>query len=370
MVIDNGKLIALLVEKTGRSKEDVQNQLQRLTEQVKQTAESGRQFHIEGFGTFGQDEGDIYFDPSSQLKTEINQKYTGMKPIELMAAFKETGAGVPVDDVEKAPLISDQPGQEQEPETKIEPKKPKEPDHEKEPAGIEQTYKEQVKPEQTQDEKPAEETSKSVPVAPEKRNEKKPPKKQRYVAKSSQKTDDDPIGKILVAAVVLIVLFVAGWLLYDSGVLNMSVSQQNGPATPGDTTGQQLNHPVPATADSANISSGSAEQKSPRSVSGNRNTTNSAGGGSAYGLTGKVNEQAENVYTIVIHSFRLRATVEEIADSLDQQGYRTLLFQGEPYGNTRWRLGLGQFESQASAQQAVETLSESYQKNHFITRIK
>lgn len=348
MVIDKGKLIALLVDKTDRSKKDIEDQLTQLVSRIQETTQSGRQFHIEGFGTFGMDEGVMYFDPSGQLKTEINQKYAGMKPIELMAAFKESGAGVPVEEIENEPKPVVSAHTEATPDDEL-PVVEDEPE-EQQPAAEEEIVAEA--------EDQLGEMSESA--AKEESLKEKPATKPKFVADTGDDNRMGPMEKTLMVAVILIVLLVGGWLLYDSGVLNMVGSGESN-AIPADTTEQKMNQPALVSSDTSAARTDSTAQNPGELTSGTA--------ASAYGLKGAVNKQAEDVYTIVIHSFRLRSTVEEIADDLDQQGYRTVLFEGEPNGSTRWRLGLGQFESETSAQQAVDKLPEKYQENHFITRI-
>lgn len=344
MVIDKGKLIAMLVEKTGRSKEEVEGQLAQLVSRIQETAQSGRQFNIEGFGTFGMDEGMIYFDPASRLKTEINQKYAGMKPIELMAAFKETGAGVPVEELEDKPQARMAPPPPDAPAPPMdEPADEPGPDTEEEPPV--------AKPEAAAEPEPRAEKS-------EREEQTKKPKPQKkaaptFVAESQRRETMGSLEKALIGFVILIVLLVGGWLLYESGLLSSADTAQRSGAAPVDTTRQQMNQPVPATIDTAAADS------------------SAVGGASSspFGLKGDVNRQVGQAFTIVIHSFRLRSTVEEIADSLNNLGYRTVLFEGEPNGNTRWRLGLGQFKSLDAAQQALKKLPEKYRNNHFITQI-
>lgn len=349
MVIDEGKLTALLVEKTGSSKEEIQQQLSQLKQQIIDAAESGRQFHVEGFGTFGQDEGSLYFEPASQLKTEINQKYAGMKPIELMAAFKETGAGVPVEEITTEPPVKKKPAaRKPEKSKKTTRKKEKKKEPVAAPLASSSAKKKKTK------QKPAAKAG-----------------KKKKVASGAKREESDTIGTVLVAAVVIIAILAGGWFLYDSGVFSTSGSNNNLDGVPADTTGQNIDQPTQPIAGDSVSSSGmatdSTEQNTTNDVSANEPIAD--GSNATYGLKGSVNEQAENAYTIVIHSFRLQSTVQEIADSLNQQGYRTVLFEGIANGESRWRLGLGQFENIEDAQAAVQELSAPYKENHFIKRI-
>ena len=355
MVIDKGKLVALLVDKTGRSKQDIEEQLNQLVNRIQQTAESGRQFHIEGFGTFGMDNGALYFDPASQLKTEINQNYAGMKPIELMAAFKESGAGVPVEEIGDA-------------RESLAPEQAEETTNGESQDTIEEPEEQQKPKEEPVTEPVADPEKEAEPVPQSESQKKKPAPKLKVGPRLGKRRKSNPLGKIIMIVVILAAFLVGGWLLYDIGVLNISGSHgERGPVST-DSTEQGVNQPVPATEDTAVTPDNNMEQNAEGNVSGNKAGTSGAGA-APYGLRGAVNPETENAYTIVIHSFRLRATVEEIADSLSQKGYRTVLVEGDPPRSNWWRLGLGQFKSQESAREAVSQLPEQNQENYFIEQI-
>ncbi len=89
MIIDKEQLISLLIDKTGLDATEVEDQLTELINRIQQAAQEDKSFEIEGFGTFNMEEGTLQFEPSDTLETEINNKYAGMKPIELIGAFKE-----------------------------------------------------------------------------------------------------------------------------------------------------------------------------------------------------------------------------------------------------------------------------------------
>jgi len=95
MKIDKKKLIELLVTKTGMDATEVEDQLEQLIRRIIDAAERGKALEIKEFGLFYFDEeGELKFDPSKELSTEINFKYVGMEPVELKpprdAAQKET----------------------------------------------------------------------------------------------------------------------------------------------------------------------------------------------------------------------------------------------------------------------------------------
>ncbi|WP_069131621.1 SPOR domain-containing protein [Rhodohalobacter halophilus] len=84
MKIDRAKLIELLVENTGMAADEIDSQLKQLIDRILDAAERGKALEIKEFGMFYFDEsGDLKFDPSDELSTEINFKYAGMEPVEL-----------------------------------------------------------------------------------------------------------------------------------------------------------------------------------------------------------------------------------------------------------------------------------------------
>lgn len=84
MKIDKKKLIELLVTKTGMDTTEVEDQLEQLIRRIIDAAERGKALEIKEFGLFYFDEGgELKFDPSKELSTEINFKYAGMEPVEL-----------------------------------------------------------------------------------------------------------------------------------------------------------------------------------------------------------------------------------------------------------------------------------------------
>lgn len=375
MVIDKGKLIALLVDKTGRTKEEVAKDLEKLVARIREAAKSDRQFHIDGFGTFSNVNGRLHFAPSSQLKTEINQKYAGMKPIELMEAFKQTGAGIPVEE---------NGHERKDPEPSATNKETPE-EHPSLAEEIESAEKELHQPEHQQKEEeprvppaPVEnENTGAEDTGPPASPSKEPAKKQKTKTKARPTAKrmrgnkrNGKTGTILLIILFVMAVIAGGWLLFNSGILGTS-GTGSADISPADTTNQSTVQPVPSASDTigaAGAAADSAEQTSADSVS--QNNAGSPSGTAVYGLKGSFNEEAPNAYTIVIHSFRLRSTVQEIADSLGQRGYRTVLFDGLVNGENRWRIGLGQFQTFENAQDATERLTSPYKENHFIQRIR
>jgi cell division septation protein DedD len=87
MKINRAKLIELLVDKTGMDADEIESQLKQLIDRILDAAERGKALEVKEFGMFYFDEnGDLKFDPSDELSTEINFKYAGMEPVELKPA--------------------------------------------------------------------------------------------------------------------------------------------------------------------------------------------------------------------------------------------------------------------------------------------
>lgn len=89
MLIDREKLIDLLVERTGEDRAHMAQQLSELVAKIDAITKDGKKYTIQRFGTFYREEGELQFFPAQELATEINYKYVGMKPIELMEPYKE-----------------------------------------------------------------------------------------------------------------------------------------------------------------------------------------------------------------------------------------------------------------------------------------
>jgi len=366
MVIDKGKLVALLADKTGRSPEEVRENLEALSERIQEATESNRRFNIDGFGTFSKVEGEIYFEPSKKLQTEINQKYAGMEPIELMEPFKESGAGIPVEESEKPPPVTEDVFEE--PEFVTEEREPR-----KEEIEAEETddipekapipvAEEQAKPKQ---QPPAEDAGTDgeprEKILKEEKNQASEQEEEKPVVASTG-NDRNTLGIILTAALLLIVLGLGAWWLYGSDF--MQSASDNRATAPADTT-QNDSEPVAGnTVENDSLMSSTAQENTVVADSVNQASANAT----PYGLRGSYNEETTEGYTLVVHSFFRRATVQSIADSLQQQNYRTVLFTGQANGQTRWRLGLGQFQTINDAREAVPELSEPYRQNYFIKR--
>jgi cell division septation protein DedD len=102
MKIDKQKLIDLLVEKTGMDLDAVELQLDQLIERIQEAAEKGKALEIKGFGMFYfSKEGELKFDPSDDLQTEVNYKYAGMEPVEIKKPRESAGKQIAEEEKEE-----------------------------------------------------------------------------------------------------------------------------------------------------------------------------------------------------------------------------------------------------------------------------
>ncbi|MFN1835630.1 SPOR domain-containing protein [Balneola sp. MJW-20] len=83
MHLDHEKLIDLISDTSGISRENVEKQLVDLVEEINQALEDGEAYEIDDFGVFSAMGNNVIFIPADNLETEINYKYVGMEPIEV-----------------------------------------------------------------------------------------------------------------------------------------------------------------------------------------------------------------------------------------------------------------------------------------------
>lgn len=377
MTIDREKLIALLVEKTGLDREQVEGQLTELIQRIQRAAEAGKSFEIEGFGTFTMKDDVLNFEPSEKLETEINNRYAGMKPIELIGAFREPEEGEIPDVAPDTESGSDIPetddkedGENRQPVSAEEPL-PVVDEPAEEPESIDEAEKAEklLQKELSADISDADRVSE----AETKRKQ-----------STGRKKSEDPIGKFLVALVVVLTIGVGGWFVYDLGVIGSSgnaSSPSTGQSTASSVSGDQQDpaHDV----DSENTSPENPDEELNRDneVTGNAEEREDGSGGtegiareepdeqSTYGLYGAPDNGGPGGYTIVVHSLQNRRRAETMRERLNSEGYRTILAEATINGETYFRVGIGRFETVSNAQKAAAELPDRFKNNHFIRRI-
>ena len=206
------------------------------------------------------------------------------------------------------------------------------------------------------------------------------------------------LGVILIAAIV------AGWQFYLQPVMQnpaslVGSSEELNTVIPGVDSLQSADQPVsqPISEDnqqvdqqeealSQNLASEVQESPAPAAeeavVSSNKkdsvvsaplNATspnNIPAGQPKYGLTGVVNSQANDGYTLVLFSLSNRQSAMEKYQLYRDQGYRSLIspVTSERYG-LMWRVSIGQFATVNEALLAAEQLPTELAKDYFITKI-
>jgi len=89
-----------------------------------------------------------------------------------------------------------------------------------------------------------------------------------------------------------------------------------------------------------------------------------------YGLMGNLVDEANDGYSIVLHSMQNEVRARSEAADLASEGYRVLVSPRLVQGSTVWRVSVGQFPTIPEAQQAAAELPNPYSTNNFIQRIQ
>ncbi len=371
MNIDKPKLVELLVEKTGMQPENVESQLDQLIERIISAAKRGKALEIKDFGLFYFNEsGELKFDPAEELSTEISFKYAGMKPVELKP--KRDSGLPPIDaDEEKEPEFSpviDTPSEELQ---KVEDTS------EDDPFGIDDSEDDDFDFLSDMEEEPQPETEPEV----------KPIKeiKTKPIKKAPQKRKNNN-GLIAILAILLLIVLIGGTIWFMD---SFTGSEETEVATSSDLpvlVPEEL--PVITEEDEENIEqlqeveeqqtteTEPAQEPEPeievqQPVEETHATTpQPAADQPLYGLMGVVMEEANDGYSIVIHSFNTEDTARSTAALLSQDGYRALVNARTVGGSSTWRVSVGQFETLEQARQATEQLPSPYNTQNFIHRIQ
>ncbi len=422
MTVNNKQLIDLLTQKTGLEPGEAEQQVHQLVKYVGNQVDEEGSCTIDGLGTFGLQDGELHFEADDLLTLEINHKYAGMKPIELIGAYKDIGE-TPVPVTETG---SDLP----EPETKVEDQKEPEiteaelekeetpvteeqeeldipdeisadttPESEEISAPEENEIEFESEPEEPVKEpvlkkEPAGKAEKTITPASKPEDDKWKPRSKPKTMRSRKSKSSDAFGKWLVAAVIVIAIGIAGWLVYDMGLnggaedtgtaTNTITENSSGQGMGAETDSDESSSDEDVAA--ADLSGGpdtgqeqeGAEEESlqdtsePDAGNSTSNVTDIAEESrqSAYGLRGGATPDVKDGYTIVVHSLRDEAKVRRVNSELQQQGYRTVIFSANVMDTTFWRLGLGQFKTIEDALEAAATLPDTYKQNHFVRRIQ
>jgi cell division septation protein DedD len=346
MKIDKDKLVDLLVEKTDMGKNDVEVQLEQLVERIVDAAKRGKALEIKEFGSFFFDEeGELKFDPSDELSTEISFKYAGMEPVVLKP---ERGTAVsPPAVINKE--TADDAGAD---------------------AGI--TTGEGISAGSVLDD-----TSQKSEID-NKTSKKSPDEKEIVLKPKSHKKTPQPVhrkpnnaGIWIVAAIIFLALLAGGYFYFldsPTGTQTADETEQT-QATPEELpviTDEQIpeNIETPPEFGSEQDPGDEVTDAEPESAGVQPEEQD------VFGLMGSVMEEANNGYSIVLHSLNDEETARAEATSLSEQGYRALVSARTVAGNPVWRVSVGQFETLSDAQNAASELPTPYNTQNFIQRIQ
>ena len=127
---------------------------------------------------------------------------------------------------------------------------------------------------------------------------------------------------------------------------------------------------VPNESDSQEEQPPVQEQQTPAEVPVSVGTTEVPVDQSKYGMTGTVDETANDGYTIVLYSLSIESNAFAKRQELSEAGFRALVtpISSEQYG-TLWRVSIGQFASLTDAAIASEDMPAEYKQSYFIKRI-
>ena len=359
MKIDKQKLVELLVEKTSMEEEEVKSQLDQLIERIIDAAKRGKALEIREFGLFYFDEaGELKFDPSDELSTEISFKYAGMKPVELKperdTSFPEVEED---DDLEDFDFLSDINT-----------------DDSTVYAGTDEE-----KDVFAHEDKPAEK-KKSPPI-----------KSPEFQAKKRSGSLMWVFAAIVgVAVLVLAYLYFIGSLATSTQQPSPAITQVE-PDALNDMNDDEESPVANGNGDGQPAEMGNQDQESettepeieiessiepPEEIipidpaEPARDTEVSREDQPLYGLRGLVMDEASRGYSIVLHSFTEEANARSTSEELTQEGYRSIVSSRTVTERTMWRVSVGQFETLQDAQKAAQNLPEPYNTQNFIHRIQ
>ncbi len=382
MKIDKNKLVDLLVEKTSMEKAEVEKQLEQLIDRIIDAAHRGKALEIKEFGVFYfDDEGELKFDPSKELSTEISFKYAGMKPIELQPE-RDTAIPLGVDeDEEKVP-------EEQTPtadvaeteEAEKKEKREKDKDEADDIFGIEEDDEDF---DFLSDAVKESEAEMDVWDEVEKEEEKEKKEKEAKKPKPQPKQKKKSSAGIWVIAALLLILLLAGlyFIFIDDGFMadepqQAAVTEQPAPVPDEISVITDENAEFAEDTEMTPVEPEQEQQNAVSEEEGLQNdqpetiTQPAVDEQSTYGLMGSINDEANNGYSIVLHSFNSEENARETAARLSEEGYRVLVSSRTVTGEPVWRVSVGQFETLAQAQENIDRLPSPYNVQNFIHRIQ
>lgn len=412
MKIDKDKLVELLVEKTSMEKHEVEAQLEQLIDRIISATKRGKALEIKDFGTFYFDsDNELKFDPSSSLSTEISYKYAGMQPVELVP---ERDTSIPVVDPEteepaiEADIEDPEPVEADEVDTEdtaavappVHGDEGPDTDSDPDPGMRGDALDEAAAGDHVTAEASDEESGLKDPEAavPSGETQDEPEQKEKKSSADTKRKAAATPGRAVapgsigyrrkrksgaIVWVLLLILLVGGAL---AAYFYLADGENEASLIPEDTTelsaaGQQIVENG-ALADGSETFETDADNVEEELVSattaqnGNTQLPNeTAPAGDAreqtlYGLKGEVIPQANDGYSIVLHSFDEESKTEEAVQNLIDEEYRVIVGSRTVAGRVMWRISVGQFQTLQDAQDAAIELPPPFNTQNFIHRIQ
>lgn len=405
MTIDKKKLVELLVDKTSMNKEEVEAQLDQLIERILDAAKRGKALEIKEFGVFYFDEdGELRFDAAEELSTEISFKYAGMKPVELKPERDTTISDVEEEtDEDESEEFDEDPfatsyeepvfEEDQAEESDVEPEEESK-SHLDEEEDFPFDFDDESDEEKDSDESIIDDPFSSEALEPleepvETQEERTKIQDIKPVSRNPVKKKDNT-GVFILIAIVVIAVLIGGYFYYVSTQSELSTELSQSTSTQMQSGVDESSDSETAQTEPENsqmIDQGTTNQQS----AGNNQVSSEQGGSNQgteeeivssnsvaasqtdqnlYGLRGSVIEEANDGYSLVLHSFRSEENAMQAANQLRADGYRVIVNSRTVYENLVWRVSVGQFESLGAAQQATTQLPEPYSTQNFIQRIR
>jgi nucleoid DNA-binding protein/cell division septation protein DedD len=393
MTINRDKLITLLTDQTGMSRQEVEQQLDELTSRILEAAKRGKALEIKGFGLFYFDEdGELTFRAADKLDSEINFSHAGMEPVELepsktadASPSADEQAGEVTDEDASKDTETDEIGETADQDDKADEifgigetltKKDEESDM---PDAFRALFQVDEGDDSDKKEKESGEEESNIDLEPEAEPQEELSKagtapagkaKSHTPATKTVKKSRDPMVTIIVVVISAVFLFGAYFVFTEF---------LNPPEQGNDTSQEQtaeLDDP-PVTAERDITESTEPEEPEPVQVPEPENDpeplddpVDEVTTTDPYGLYGELAETDGDIFTIVVHSFRSRNVAERTAQELREREFRVSVSERTVDGENYFRVGIGQFPTIREAQQEASTLPDPYNSQNFIQRLQ
>lgn len=371
----------LLVEKTSMEKTEVEAQLEQLIERIVSATTRGKALEIKGFGTFYFDgDQELKFDPANTLRAEISYKYAGMLPVELIP---ERDTSITPEEVDPELDEPDSDASYLVPAAGESAQTAEEADEEHvsgaaaESGDFEESVDKPAEPADTGEQDVSDEPQavpepkEQVPADPPARNVNRVPP----LATMERRRSSGAFIWVLLA-IILTAAGLAAYFYFSSQDAAADVRLQD-PAMPGGQvveSGSGVNNVESALPEGESVEvSGAIPQEAMAEGNGHLQPDSAPEGLQSqpvYGLMGDIQPDANDGYSIVLHSFDEQAKAEEAGELLENEGYRTIVGSRTVAGRTMWRVSVGQFQTLPEAQAAATELSPPFDTQNFIHRIQ